>query len=132
MTTDPESLAQVHFYIRKVLHVVCYGVLTVLWLRALMATYPERVWTNRILALVLCLMVALTDEGRQYLFPDRTASWWDVGLDTSGGLLFLFLSACYFKKNMTTSAEGEPPSSCHPSSLPSGLQSQKRRFIFKK
>jgi VanZ family protein len=110
VTVNPDTLNMVHFYFRKVLHVVCYGVLTVLWFRALMASCPDRLWTNRILALVLCLMVALADEGRQYFYPARTSSWWDIGLDMSGGLLFLFLAARYFKKNTVTLPEEQPAS----------------------
>jgi VanZ family protein len=132
VTVDPETLAPIHFYCRKVLHVMCYGVLTILWFRALMASHPEHVWTNRVLALVLCLMVALADEGRQYFYPARTSSWWDVGLDLSGGVLFVFLSALFFKKNMAVSIEEQPPFPFQPSPGSSILQSQKRRFIFKK
>lgn len=110
VTLDPDSLNLAHFYFRKVLHVVCYGVLTVLWFRALMASYPEYSGADMIMALVLCLMVALTDEGHQYLVDSRNASWRDVGLDLSGGIVFLFLSARYFKKNTVAFTEAQPPS----------------------
>jgi VanZ family protein len=132
VTVDPGTLAPIHFYFRKVLHVICYGILTVLWFRALMASQPEHVWTNRILALGLCLMVALADEGRQYFYPSRTSTWWDVCLDMSGGVLFVFLSALFFKKNMAVPVEEQPAFPFQPSPGPSILQSQKRRFIFKK
>jgi VanZ family protein len=132
VTVNPDTLASINWYSRKVLHFLYYGILTVLWLRALMVTWPERVWMNRILALVLCLMVACLDEGRQYLVPDRTPSFWDIALDVSGGLIFLLVSACYFKKNMVAPVEAAPVSSCHLIPDPSGLQSEKRRFIFKK
>jgi VanZ family protein len=94
---DSETIASVHFYSRKTLHVICYGFLTLLWFRALMASCPERLMTNRILALALCLIVALADEGHQSLVPSRTGSWADVRLDMIGGLLFLFLSSRYWK-----------------------------------
>jgi VanZ family protein len=132
VTLSPDSLNSAHFYFRKLLHVVFYGVLTILWFRALRASYPERFWSNMVMALVLCLAVALVDEGHQYVVDTRTASWRDVGLDLSGGIIFLFLSARYFRKNMVASVEAAPPSSCHLAPDPSGLQSQKRRFIFKK
>jgi VanZ family protein len=108
VTVDHDTLITIHFYFRKFLHVVCYGVLTVLWFRALMATYPERLWSNRIVALVLCLLVALADEGRQYFYPARSSSWWDIGLDMSGGIILLFLAARYFKKNAVTHPEEQP------------------------
>jgi VanZ family protein len=132
VTVNPDTLAPIHFYFRKVLHFLYYGILTVLWLRALMATYPERVWTNRTLALALCLMVACIDEGHQYFSHGRSSSWWDIALDLSGGIVFLLLSARYFRKNMVAPIEVQPASSCHLTLDPSGLQSQKRRFIFKK
>jgi VanZ family protein len=132
VTVNPDTLAPIHLYFRKALHFLYYGTLTVLWFRALMATYPERPWINRILALALCLMVACLDEGRQYLSPGRSSSLWDIALDVSGGIIFLFLSAPYFKKNMVAPAEAAPTSSCHLTPNPIGLQSQKRRFIFKK
>jgi VanZ family protein len=132
LTVDPETLAPIHLYIRKVLHVICYGVLTVLWFRALMASHPGHSWTNRLLALILCLVVALADEGRQYFYRARTSTWWDVCLDLSGGVLFVFISALFFKKNMAIPVEEQPPSPFQPSPGTSILQSQKRRFIFKK
>jgi VanZ family protein len=132
VTVNPKTLAPIHWYFRKALHFLYYGILTVLWFRALMATYPERVWTNRTLALSLCLMVAFLDEGHQYLAHGRSSSLGDIALDLSGGLIFLFLSARYFKKNMMTPVEAGPASSGHIAPDPSGLQSQKRRFIFKK
>jgi VanZ family protein len=132
VTVHPDTLATINWYFRKVLHFFYYGILTVLWFRALTATYPERIWTNKILALAICLTVALFDEGHQYFSPGRTSSWWDIVLDMSGGIIFLILSAPYFKKNMVTPGEAAPASSCHTASDPSGLQSQKRRFIFKK
>jgi VanZ family protein len=119
VTLDPDSLNLAHFYFRKLLHVLCYGVLTILWFRALMASYPGRFWTNTVMALVLCLAVALVDEGHQYVVNTRTASWGDVGLDLSGGVIFLFLSARFFKRNMMAPVEAAPASSGHlPPTLP--------------
>lgn len=110
LTLDQPTLESLHFYFRKLLHVVCYGILTVLWFRALMASYPERPGANRLLALAFTLLVSITDEGRQYLSPGRTPSWWDVGLDLSGGLFFLSLSTCCgARKNRTSTAAGSPP-----------------------
>ena len=132
VTLDPDSLNLAHFYFRKVMHVVCYGVLTILWFRALMTSYPNRFWTNMLMALVFCLAVALVDEGNQYLVDTRTASWRDVGLDLSGGVVFLILSAPHFKRNMEAPGEAATASSDCLTPDPSGLQSEKRRFIFKK
>ena len=106
---DLDTLSRYHFYCRQALHAICYGVLTILWFRALTASYPESLWTNRILA--LALLVSLTDEGRQYFVPGRPSSWWDVGLDMSGGVLFLFLyTCCRWMKNRVASKAQPPPS----------------------
>ena len=113
VTLGPDSLNLAHFYFRKLMHVVCYGFLTILWFRALKASYPERFWTNMVMALVLCLAVALVDEGHQYVVNTRTSSWRDVGLDLSGGVVFLILCARYFKKNMVAPDEAAPASSGH-------------------
>jgi VanZ family protein len=96
VTLDPDTLNRLHFFFRKMLHFICYGVLGVLWFRALMASCPERPGTNHLLALALCLAVALTDEWRQRLIPGRTASIWDVGLDMAGGLVFLMVARRYW------------------------------------
>jgi VanZ family protein len=127
ITLDHDTLSTAHFYFRKFLHVMYYGALTLLWFRALMSSCPERAGANRLLALVICLAVALSDEGRQYLVPSRTSNWWDIGLDMSGGLLFLFLGSRFYRNRVMAPSEAQPSSPD-----PSGLQSQKRRFILKK
>jgi VanZ family protein len=109
VTLDLKTLGPLHFYCRKVLHVMCYGILSVLWFRALMASFPERLGTNAILALGFSLLVALADEGRQYLVPGRTPSWWDIGLDLTGGILFLIMASCYWQKKKRLSFEVQPP-----------------------
>jgi VanZ family protein len=109
-TLDQPTLESLHFYFRRFLHVMCYGILTVLWFRALMASHPGRPGANRLLALAVTLLVATPDEGRQYLSPGRTPSWWDIGLDLSGGLLFLSLSTCYgARKNRLPAEAGSLP-----------------------
>ena len=106
---DSDTLNLYHFYCRKVLHVICYGLLTILWFRAWMVSFPERLKTNTFLALGLTLMVAAADEGRQYFVPARTASFWDIGLDMSGGIFFLFLIACGWKFRNRPSTTAPPP-----------------------
>ena len=109
-TLDPDTLDLLHFYFRKTVHVIFYGILGVLWFRALMASYPEHFGVNWMLALTLCLTVALADEEHQYFLPSRTGSWRDVGLDLSGGVLFLFLIACYWKWKNRLLVEVKSPS----------------------
>lgn len=109
VTLNPKTISLYHFYFRKALHVMCYGVLSVLWLRALMASYPERAAANIILALVLCLAVAIIDEGHQCLLATRSGSLGDVALDLAGGVLFLFPLVSYWRRRIIASSEAKPP-----------------------
>jgi len=111
VTLDPEALSLLHFRIRKMMHVIFYGVLSVLWFRALMASYPRRLYANIALALGLCLAVAAADEGYQFLFAfaSRTGTLGDVALDMAGGVLFLFPAASYWKRKNLIPSEFKAP-----------------------
>jgi VanZ family protein len=110
-TLDADTLARLHFYFRKMLHFFCYGVLAVLWFRALMLSRPHHLGANHLLALGLCLAVALADEGRQHLVPGRTSSGWDVGLDMAGALIFLVVA----RRFRGTASRGSPETRRPPS-----------------
>jgi VanZ family protein len=75
-----------HMLIRKAAHFTEYGVLFWLLVRGPMVRRPY-------LALMLCVVYALSDEGHQMFVPDRTASLYDVALDSSGALFSHFLTA---------------------------------------
>lgn len=107
---NPKIISLYHFYFRKALHVICYGVLSVLWFRALMASYPKRLKANFGLALALSLAVAVIDEGHQFLIVTRSGSLGDVALDMAGGLLFLFFLVSYRKRKLMVPSEAKPPS----------------------
>lgn len=98
VTLSPARLSQLHFLFRKALHVICYGVQALLWLRALMATRPGTLRANLLVTLALCLAVALMDEGHQHFLTSRTGSLWDVALDMSGAASFALLSRWYWKR----------------------------------
>jgi VanZ family protein len=74
-----------HMLIRKLAHFTEYGILFWLLVRGPMAERPY-------LALMLCIVYALTDEGHQVFVPGRTASLYDVALDSSGALFSHFLT----------------------------------------
>ncbi|MFZ2090045.1 MAG: VanZ family protein [Desulfobaccales bacterium] len=109
VTLDLDALGLLHFRIRKVMHVLCYGVLSVLWFRALMASYPHRLKANILLALGLCLAVSAADESSQFLSASRTGSLWDVGLDITGGVLFLFPAVYHWKRKNLVPSEVKAP-----------------------
>jgi VanZ family protein len=74
-----------HMLVRKCAHFTEYGILFWLLVRGPMAQRPY-------LALMLCVVYALTDEGHQVFVPGRTASLYDVALDSSGALFSHFLT----------------------------------------
>jgi VanZ family protein len=75
-----------HALIRKVAHFTEYGVLFWLLIRGPMRDRPY-------MALGLCVVYALVDEGHQTFVPGRTGSLYDVALDSSGALFSRFLIA---------------------------------------
>ena len=104
---SPKTIESLHHWFRKSLHVICYGILAVLWLRALILTYPERQGANLILTLLLTLVVSLLDEGRQSLVRSRTGALRDVSLDMTGAILFTLAAARYLKRKVRLSSEAE-------------------------
>jgi len=74
-----------HMLVRKAAHFTEYGILFWLLIRGPMARRPY-------LALMLCVVYALTDEGHQVFVPGRTASLYDVALDSTGALFSHFLT----------------------------------------
>lgn len=73
--------------LRKMAHMVEFGVLALLFWRALSGSKPlERVtlarWTLAVVALY-----ALSDEFHQSFVPGRVMSLWDVSIDTLGGYI---------------------------------------------
>jgi VanZ family protein len=83
-TADPETIAAIHFAIRKLGHVVEYGILAVLWYRAL-APWPRAAPT----AFALAAAYGGLDELWQGFHPSRTPAAGDVAIDAAGALLGL-------------------------------------------
>lgn len=81
---DPLTIDTLHALIRKLAHFTQYAVLFWLLARKPMRGRPA-------LALLVCVMFALMDEGHQMFVPSRTASLLDVGLDFSGALFANFV-----------------------------------------
>ena len=79
------SIDVCHMLVRKAAHFTEYGILFWLLVRGPMARRPY-------LALLMCVVYALTDEGHQVFVPGRTASLYDVALDSSGALFSHFLT----------------------------------------
>jgi VanZ family protein len=80
------TISLLHMMIRKAAHFTNYGILFWLLIRGPLKGRPYT-------ALALCICYAFLDEGHQILVPGRTASLYDVALDSSGALFSRFLHA---------------------------------------
>ncbi len=78
------SMSVCNFLVRKSAHFTEYAALFWLLVRGPMARRPYA-------ALALCVIYAMLDEGHQMFVQGRTASLYDVALDSSGALFSNFL-----------------------------------------
>lgn len=84
--------------LRKLAHMTVFGLLTLLWCRALAPS------TGRPLALaaVIALLYAVTDEFHQSFVADRSGSPIDVGIDAAGiGAALLAMRSGRFRRWVT-------------------------------
>jgi VanZ family protein len=72
--------------IRKLAHFTNYAILFWLLIRGPLEGRPY-------VALGCCIIYAFLDEGHQIFVPGRTASLYDVALDSSGALFSRFLNS---------------------------------------
>ncbi len=94
---SPETLASIHFVIRKCAHVGEYAVLGLLLVRAasLMTNFK---WSISILCLSVVatsLFVAATDEFHQTFVASRGASIRDIAIDCSGAFFGLLIGLIF-------------------------------------
>src|SRR5262245_433952 len=89
-----ETLAAIHFALRKVGHFTEYAILAWLSSRALRSS-SVRIFRERWfwIALGFVVVYALFDEFRQSFVPSRTSSIYDSLIDMSGGLTALSVIA---------------------------------------
>ena len=85
----PAALGLIHLGIRKAAHLFEFGMLALLWYRAIVAGRAG--WAAGAAGMVLALSVsfAALDELHQTLVPGRTATVTDVGWDGVGAALAL-------------------------------------------
>jgi len=84
------SLGTIHFLLRKGGHFTEYAILALLAARALRSSTRELLRTRWFsLSLLLVVVYALSDEFHQSFVPSRTASIYDIMIDTFGGLTAL-------------------------------------------
>jgi VanZ family protein len=76
-----------HGYLRTAGHITAYASLYYLWFRALARRFAPKVGRAILLALGLCLLISLADEGHQALLPSRQGRFTDVALDFGAAVL---------------------------------------------
>ena len=89
-----EAIGQIHFLVRKTAHLSVYAVLAVLWWRALFLGREGRAKSASgcaLLALLVSMAYAGSDEFHQSFVGSRTASLHDVMIDSGGALIGLAL-----------------------------------------
>jgi VanZ family protein len=90
--TDADSIAAMHFAIRKAAHIAEYAVLSALGLRALRLSFARPTAWVAASTLALVLVVAAVDEFRQARSAKRTGAVTDVALDFAGGVAALVVA----------------------------------------
>jgi VanZ family protein len=82
-----EDLLFYYGYFRKIIHFAVYAVLGFLALRAVSYTSNGKPsWSAVLIALLICLGVAVTDEYVQSFDPSRTGTPNDVAIDMAGAI----------------------------------------------
>ncbi len=98
---SPENIDLVHTLVRKGGHLTEYAILALLTLRATsisLRTGQTGGWYKAAgIALLVAAAYAATDEWHQSFVPGRTASVYDVTIDTSGAFIALIVAAAWRK-----------------------------------
>jgi VanZ family protein len=92
-----ETLAQIHFFARKLGHIFEYALLAIFLWRALRSGANLRVKISILVVVVwfVCAIFAATDEFHQSFIPSRTASPNDVVIDIFGVVIGLTISMMF-------------------------------------
>jgi VanZ family protein len=86
------QIDQINFVVRKTGHATAYGLMYVLWYRAMRGHLGVSRGRACFASLGLCLLVSMTDEGHQSFTQTRGGSVYDVFLDLSGASLAALLT----------------------------------------
>lgn len=83
----PSQFDALHYGVRKSSHVLEYAVFGLLLFRAIRGEREGWNWRWALTAIAIAALYAATDEWHQSFVPSRTASAWDVLIDTTGATL---------------------------------------------
>jgi VanZ family protein len=96
---SPQTIATIHFFLRKCAHFTEYAILAALLWRAL-----SRSWNNlrptTAIAFVIAASYAGFDEFHQTFVPSRTASPRDVMIDCCGALIGLLIISRFGRSDL--------------------------------
>lgn len=88
----------INFIIRKMAHLTEYFILTILTIN-LLKEYTSKIKIIIIISVLFCFTYASTDELHQSFIANRTSSFKDVLIDTTGSLIAIIPYAIYnYKK----------------------------------
>jgi VanZ family protein len=96
-SVDPVNINELNLIIRKITHVIVFGILAFLLYKTL-AAYPF----SYILSWILTVIYAVSDEWHQSFMPGRVAAYQDVLFDSLGAFFALFLIYIISKKKNDT------------------------------
>ncbi len=88
---ETAKAAPIYFSHVKVVHIIEYGVLSLLFYLGLSNTIDAKSSKLAIYSVGLSTLYGITDEIHQLFIPSRSASIYDVITDLSGSSLFIFL-----------------------------------------
>jgi VanZ family protein len=99
-----ETLAEIHFCLRKAAHVTEYAILALLVSRALFRETNLKRARSTLFAGVwmACTVVAACDEFRQSFVESRGASLWDVMIDSAGAIFGLLVYARFARRRIAS------------------------------
>jgi VanZ family protein len=100
---SPETLASIHFIVRKCAHVGEYAVLALLLFRAaiFMTNLKRSLAVLHVSVWVACLFVAAADEFHQTFVASRGALIGDIMIDSGGAILGLLIGAAFVVSRST-------------------------------
>jgi VanZ family protein len=95
---SPDDVAFLHGLIRNAGHVIEYFILSLLLFRAFRGACLQ-IWqlSWSIAAMGVVVMYALSDEFHQSFVDTRTASLFDAGIDSIGGILAQIVIALWYR-----------------------------------
>lgn len=91
MSVEVSSVYAIQFLVFKSLHIIEFGMLTLLLYRSLKNTRGGEIWQNMYLAWLYAIAYAVTDEVHQMFIPTREGRMRDIGIDIVGITLVILI-----------------------------------------